>query len=123
MSYLVKRKTSYLWNNISSPTFEVNVGVGQGFTLSSILLALYFYLFLYILDKHLKNLNILVSIISFVDDGLIIVQNKSIDISNSQLFCNYNVLTKLDNFGLIIKHLKTEVFHFNRLHGFFNPLN
>ena len=123
MSYLVKRKTSYLWNNISSPTFEVNVGVGQGFTLSSILLALYFYLFLYILDKHLKNLNILVSIISFVDDGLIIVQNKSIDISNSQLFCNYNVLTKLGNFGLIIKHLKTEVFHFNRLHGFFNPLN
>ena len=121
MSYLVKRKTSYLWNNISSPTFEVNIGVDQGSALSFILLALYLSLFLYILDKHLKNLNIPVSIISFINDGLIIAQNKSIDISNSQLFCSYNVLTKLlNNFGLIIKHSKTEVFHFNRLYRFFN---
>ena len=30
-------------------------------------------------------------------------------------------MTKLlDKFGLIIEHLKTEVFHFNRLHGLFN---
>jgi len=57
-----------------------------------------------------------------MDDGLIIAQNKSIDVSNSQLFYSYNVLTKLlDNFGLIIKHSKTEVFHFNRSYGFFNP--
>ena len=26
--YLVKRKTNYTWNEISSPNFEVNVGVG-----------------------------------------------------------------------------------------------
>ena len=58
-----------------------------------------------------------------MDDGLIISQNKSIDISNSHLFCSYNILTKLlDKFSLIIEHLKTEIFHFNRLHGFFNPL-
>ena len=57
-----------------------------------------------------------------MDDGLIISQNKSIDASNSHLFCSYNVLTKLlDKFGLIIKHSKTEIFHFNRLHGLFNP--
>jgi len=98
MNYLVRRKTNYLWNNIFlSP-------------------------FLYILEKHLKNLNIPASIISFVDDGLIISQNKSIDISNSQLYCSYNILSKLlDKFGLIIKHSKTEVFHLNRSHGFFNP--
>ena len=84
--------------------------------------ALYLSPFLYILEKHLKNLNIPVSIISFVDDGLIISQNKSIDISNSQLYCSCNILSKLlDKFGLIIKHSKTEVFHFNRSHGFFNP--
>ena len=30
-------------------------------------------------------------------------------------------MTKLlDKFGLIVKHLKTEVFHFNRSHGLFN---
>jgi len=100
----------------------VNVSVGQGSALSPILSALYLSPFLYILEKHLKNLNIPISIISFVDDGLIISQNKSIDISNSHLFCSYNILTKLlDEFGFIIKHLKTEIFHFNRLHGFFNP--
>ena len=57
-----------------------------------------------------------------MDDGLIIAQNKSIDISNSYLFCSYNVLSKLlDSFGLIIEHAKTEVFHFNRSHRVFNP--
>ena len=100
----------------------MNIGVGQEYALSSILSALYLSLFLYILEKCLKNLNIPISIISFVDDGLIISQNKLIDISNSHLFCSYNVLTKLlDKFGFIIKHSKTEIFHFNRLYGFFNP--
>ena len=62
------------------------------------------------------------SIISFVDDGLFICQNKLFDISNSCLFCSYNVITKLLNkFSLIVKHFKTEVFHFNRLHSPFNP--
>jgi len=57
-----------------------------------------------------------------VDSGFIISQNKSIDISNSQLYYSYNVLFKLlDKFGLIIKHSKTEVFYFNRLYEFFNP--
>ena len=121
-NYLVKRKTSYLWSDLSSPNFEVNVGVGQGSVLSSILLALYLSLFLHILEKHLKNLKIPISILSFVDDGPIITQNKSLDISNSHLFCSYNVLSKLlDSFGLIIEHAKTEIFHFNRSHRVFNP--
>ena len=90
MDFLVRRKTNYMWNDFSFQTYEVNVGVGQGSALSPILSALYLSPFLYILEKHLKNLNISVSLISFIDDGLIISQNKSIDISNSQLFCNYN---------------------------------
>ena len=45
------------------------------------------------------------------------------DTSNSQLFCSYNVLSKLlDSFGLVVKHSKTDIFHFNRSHGIFNPL-
>jgi len=52
--------------------YEVNVGVGQGFALSPILSTLYLFPLLYILEKHLKNLNIPVSLISFVDDNLII---------------------------------------------------
>jgi len=106
-NYLVKRKTSYVWNDFSSPSFEVNVRVGQGSALSPILSALYLTLFLYILEKWLKNLKIPIFILSFVDDGLIIAQNKSLDISNSHLFCSYNVLFKLlDSFGLAIKHSK-----------------
>ena len=121
--YLVKRKTNYNWNELSSPIFEVNVEVGQGSALSPILLALYLSPFLYILEECLKNLKIPVFFISFVDDSLIILQNKLIVTSNSQLFCSYNVLSKLlDSFGLIIEHSKTDIFHFNRSHGIFNPL-
>ena len=50
-NYLVKKKTSYVWNDFSSSSFEVNVGVGQGSTLSPILSALYLTPFLYILEK------------------------------------------------------------------------
>ena len=122
MDFLVRRKTNYLWNEFFSPTYKVNVGVGQGSTLSPILSALYLSPLLYILEKHLKNLNITVSLISFVDDGLIISQNKSIDVSNLQLFYSYNVLSRLlIKFGLNIEHSKTEMFHFNRSYGMFNP--
>ena len=46
--HLIGRKTNYIWNDISSPSFKVNVGVGQGSALSSILSALYFFPFLII---------------------------------------------------------------------------
>ena len=120
-NYLIDRKTNYLWNSFSSPIFNINVGVGQGSALSPILSALYLSSFLYILEKWLKNLKIPISIISFIDDGLLISQDKSFNMSNSHLFCSYNVMSNLlDKFGLIVKHSKTEVFHFSRLHGLFN---
>jgi len=114
-NYLVSRRTKYMWNEFSSPLFEVNIGVSQGSALSPILSSLYLSPFLYILENRLKNLRIPISILSFVDDGLIVAQNKSFDISNSQLLCSYNVLTKLlDSFSLSIEHSKTEIFHFSR---------
>ena len=98
------------------------MGVGQESALSPILSMLYLSPLLYILEKRLKSLNIPVSLISFVDDGLFISKNKSIGISNAQLFCSYNVLLGLlKKFGLSIEHSKTETFHFNRSHGTFNP--
>jgi len=43
-------------------------------------------------------------------------------VSNANLFCSYNVISKLlMKFGLTIEHGKTEVFHFSRLHGSFDP--
>ena len=121
-NYLVQRSTNYLWNDLSSPSFEVNVGVSQGSVLSPILSTLYLSLLIYIIEKRFKNLNLPISILLFVDNGLFIVQNKSLNISNLNLFCSYNILSKLlDNFGLTIEHSKTEIFHFNRSHGPFNP--
>ena len=121
-SYLIQRSTKYLWNNLSSPSFNINVGVGQGSALSPILSTLYISPLLYILENRFKNLNIPISILSFIDDGLFIVQDKSFLSSNSHLFCGYNILSNLlDSFGLVIEHSKTEVFHFSRNHGAFNP--
>ena len=121
-NYLVNRKTNYSWNNFSSSTFNINVGVGQGCVLSPILSALHFSPFIYILENRLKNLKIPTSFISFVDDSLFISQSNLIDISNSHLYCSYNVLTNLlEKFGLVIEYSKTEIFHFNRSHRVFNP--
>ena len=50
-NYLVQRSTKYLWNDLSSPSFEVNVGVGQGSALSPILSTLYLSPLIYIIEK------------------------------------------------------------------------
>ena len=121
-NYLVGRQTKYLWNNFSSPLFNVDIGVSQGLALSPILSALYLALILHILEKQLKDLKIPISILLFVDNGLLIAQNKSLVVSNSLLFCSYNIVSSLLNqFGLIMEHGKTEIFHFSRLHGVFDP--
>jgi len=121
-NYLTQRCMKYLWNNFLSPLFEVNVGVGQGSALFPILSSLYLSPLLFILENRLKILNIPVSILSFVDDGLFICQNKSFHISNLHLFCSYNILSNLlDSFSFVTEHSKTEIFHFSRSQGIFNP--
>ena len=72
-------------------------------------LALYLAPFLHILEKWLKSFNLQTSLLSFVDDGLLITQSKSFETSNAHLFYSYNV-----------EHSKTEVFHFSRAYGTFN---
>ena len=110
-NYLINRQTKYFWNNFSSFYFDINVGVGQGLALSSILSALYLSLFLHILEKHLKNLDLKISILSFINNGLLIMQSKSFQVSNIYLLSSYNVASKLlFKFSLLVKHLKTEVF-------------
>ena len=72
-NYLVGKKTQYCWNNFTSLFFNIDIGVGQGSALSPILSALYIFSVFHILEKHLKNLKIPVSILSFIDNGLFIV--------------------------------------------------
>jgi len=97
--------------------------VGQGSALSPILSALYISHVFHILEKCLKNLQIPVSFLSFVDDGLFIAQSKSLTVSNSILFCSYNIVSSiLNKFGLVLEYRKTEAFYFSRAQDVFNPL-
>jgi len=121
-NYLVGRKTQYCWNNVSSQFFNIDVGVGQGSALFPILSALYISPVFHILENCLKNLKILVSILSFVNNGLFVAQSKSLLVSNSFLFCSYNIFSSLlEKFSLILEYGKIEVFHFSRFYGAFVP--
>ena len=96
--------------------------MSQESALSPILSAIYLVPFLYILEKHLKILKIPISILFFVDNGLLVAQSKSFLISNSLLFYSYNIISSLPmKFGLHVGYSKTEVFHFTRSYGSFNP--
>ena len=102
------------------------MGVDQGLALSPILSALYLSSVLYVFEKQLKNLKISISFLFFVDYGLFITQNKSLSVSNSFLFCSYQIiLSLLKKFGLKLEYSKTKIFHFLHSIGPFNlpPLN
>jgi len=100
-NYLVERKTKYLWNNFSSPFFDVNIGMGQDSALSPILSTLYLLLVFYIFEKRLKNLKILSSLLWM----MVFLSPKT------NLFCSYCIIScLLDHFGLVIEQGKTEVF-------------
>jgi len=118
-SYHIGCFTSYFWNQFSSLYFNVNVGVDQGSALSPILSAIYLVPIIKTFKKRIKNLkeSIPTDILSFVDDGLLISQEKSYALSFFFLLCSYNIMSKiLLNSGLIMEHSKTELFHFTRAH-------
>ena len=99
------------------------MGVEQESALLLVLSAIYISLLIHIFEKQLKNLKIPVSILFFVNDGLFIAQNKSIVVSNLNLFYSYHIITSLlKKFGLVIEYGKTKVFHFSRSQGTFNLL-
>ena len=100
----------------------MNVGVGQGSALSLIFSAFYISPIFYIFGKRSKNLNISISFLSFIDNRLLISQEKSFEKTNTYLFCSYNIiLSLLDQFGLIVKYRKSQVFYFSRSYKPFNP--
>jgi len=116
-SYHSNQSTTYTWNDFSSPAFNTNVGVGQGSALSPILSAIYLAPIIKTFKKRIKNLkeNIPTNILSFVDDGLLISQEKSYSLSSSFFLCSYNIMSKiLINAGLIMEYSKTELFYFTR---------
>ena len=122
-NYLVGQKTKYVWNSFSSSFFNIDIGVGQGSALSPILSALYIALVLHIFENQLKYLKIPIFFLSFVDNSLLFSQNKLLTVSNSFLFCSYQIISSLLNrFSLKLEHEKTEVFYFSRSTNLFSPL-
>jgi len=63
----------------------------------------------------------LTDILSFVDNGLLISQEKSYSLSFLFLLYSYNIMSKiLLNAGFIMEHNKSEYFHFMRSYHFPN---
>ena len=88
----------------------MDVGVGQESALSLILSIIFISLIFHIFEKRVKNLEIPISFISFVDNGLFISQEKYLDKTNANLFCSYNIISQSNLVSLSIEKLKFFIF-------------
>jgi hypothetical protein len=117
--YLQNRKTQYAINGETSPLYDSNVGVGQGSALSPILSALYIAPIFHLLDKWIMDFDEsmyhspLTAFLSFVDDGLLVSTTDNLYDRESSLKEAYaHITTLFTDFGLVMEHSKTELFHF-----------
>jgi hypothetical protein len=89
------------------------VGVGQGSALSPVLSALYIAPVMHGFSTCTQHLGCI--ILSYVDNGTIIIQSKSLSdnlVSLKDVYWAINDI--LLKFGLVLEHDKSEVFHFMR---------
>ena len=118
-NYLVDR---YSWNSFLSGACYADIGVGQDSTLSPILSALYIAPLIHIFEYRAQDLNLIISILSFVNNSLLISQGKMYNITLPELHSSYRVVINLIIcFGLVMEHDKSEIFHFSRAHNNSNP--
>ncbi|RXW13928.1 hypothetical protein EST38_g11928 [Candolleomyces aberdarensis] len=112
-SYLVDRFTSYAWNRDTSDPRRADVGVGQGSALSPVLSALVIAPVMQLFK--LRSVGLACTLISYVDDGDIIVQSPEIENNCVMLHHAYRIVFDLfTRSGLALEHDKTELFHFTR---------
>ena len=81
-NYLVRQKTQYVLISFFSSFFNIDVGVGQGLALFSILYTLYISLVFHILENCLNSLTIPISFLSFVNNSLLVAKNKFLTVLN-----------------------------------------
>ena len=89
--------------------------MGQGSALSPILSTIYLASIIKTFKKRIKHLEIkiLTDILFFVNNSLLISQEKSYLLSFSFLLCSYNIISKiLLDAGLIMEYNKTKLFYF-----------
>jgi hypothetical protein len=98
--------------------FPSSVGVGQGSALSPILSALCLAPLLKEFERRVR----VAVLISYVDDGTIIVQSDTWDKNLVKLKSAYKIVFELtQSMGLVLEHNKSEGFHFSRKHSDSNP--
>jgi len=119
-SYLVDRFTAYMWVLFRLGPRQADVEVGQGSALSPVLSARYIapVMKLY----HMNPVSLKTSLLSFVDDGTVAAQSKSLDENIETLKEAYTLLLSLFvALGLVLEHSKTEYFIFDRSHSDYSP--
>ena len=116
--YLINKKMQYVWNSLVLPFFKADIGVEQSFALFSIPSVLYITSIFHIFEKRTKSFlsSIPISTLSFVNNELLISQEKNYEKSNTSLFHRYNIISSLfTQFDLVIEYNKSEIFYFLRL--------
>jgi len=89
--------------------------VDQESAFSPILSAFYIASIFHIFEKRSKTLLTPIPFL-FLDNGFFVSQKKSYEKSNVNLFYSYSIILSLFNqFSLVIKYNKLEVFHFSKL--------
>jgi len=120
--YLIGRSTQYSWNSFLSNAYDIDVGVGQGLALFLILSTFYIVPILHLFERQAQVLNLDSFILLFIDDGLLVSQRKTYNKTLLELISDYRIaIDLLVLFGLVMKHDKSEVFHFSRVHNDSNP--
>ena len=90
--------------------------------MTPILSALYIAPLIRIFELRAQSLNLSTSILSFVDNGLLISQGKTYNKTLPEFYNSYRVVTDLMvYFGLVMEHDKSKIFHFSRAHNDLNP--
>jgi hypothetical protein len=119
-SYLVRRGTRYLWNSFSSDRRSANMGMGQGSALSPVLSALYLAPVIKLFESQAAHLSC--DVLSYVDDRTLIIQAKDWGSNLDHLQEAYRIVFNLFNhIGLVLEHVKSELFHFTCKCGDTNP--
>ena len=117
--FLTGHRTQISYNNFLSDPHDIPDRIPQGSPLSPILSILYGAPLLTIKDLTLHGITIL----AYVDDGILLTSSSSLAINSTRLQNAYPILEKaLLDIGLIIQPKKLEVMHFTRGPDQENPL-
>jgi len=121
-NYLVGRLTQYIWNSFLSHACDIDIGMEQGSAFFSILLVLYIMPLLHLFECRAQALNLDTSTLSYIDNGLLVSQERTYNKTLPELTSSYSIVSDLmASFGLVMEYNKSEIYHFFRAYNNSNP--